>query len=177
MNIHLNAVFTLLSLALLWMLLWFYVEYTIDSFRQKVFTLRDEMFDMASSGKIPFNHKAYGRLRSTMNGSIRFAEEISLARLFLVILCNLKNKIQREKFSEKFSAEVENLPLEQKNIFQCYYNRFSQLLVTQLIANSPLTVVLLVVPFMLYLLFRTMSSWFRMPLDEVQSLAYAAGRD
>ena len=73
-----NVVSTLLSLAGLWVLAcWFWGDYRLDAFRQRMFVLRDEWFDFADGGGISFDHPAYGLLRSTMNGFIRFAHRMA----------------------------------------------------------------------------------------------------
>ena len=73
-----------ISLLALWCLFfWFYREYRMDAFRQHLFVLRDELFDLARAGRIPFRSKAYGVLRSTINGNIQFGHRCG----FLEVLC------------------------------------------------------------------------------------------
>lgn len=57
----------------------------LDSFRQKMFVVRDELFDYAASGKIEFNDPAYRLLRQSMNGHIRYAHQLT----FFVFACLL----------------------------------------------------------------------------------------
>src|SRR5437667_11487736 len=75
----LTALSTTLSLLALWALFhWLYRDYRVDLFRQRMFTLRDQLFDIAASGRIAFDDPAYGKLRSMINGYIRFAHRINL---------------------------------------------------------------------------------------------------
>ena len=60
----LTALSTTLSLIALWALFhWLYRDYRVDLFRQRMFALRDQLFDIAASGRIAFDDPAYGKLR------------------------------------------------------------------------------------------------------------------
>ncbi len=68
----------------LWFLFfWLYRDYRLDAFRQDLFALRDELFGLAADGKLPFSSKAYGMLRSSINGNIQFGHRLG----FLDLLC------------------------------------------------------------------------------------------
>jgi hypothetical protein len=72
-----TAASTCLSLLLLWFLFhWTYREYRVDLFRQRIFNLRDELFDLAREGVLSFDDPAYGLLRTALNGFIRFGHRI-----------------------------------------------------------------------------------------------------
>jgi hypothetical protein len=60
---------------------WLWPCVRLDSFRQNMFALRDEMFDYAASGKISFTHPAYRLLRQSMNGFIRHGHRLSLFQI------------------------------------------------------------------------------------------------
>lgn len=55
----------------------------LDSFRQQMFAVRDELFDFAADGHIPFNHPAYILLRRQMNGFIRYAHHLTVFRILM----------------------------------------------------------------------------------------------
>src|SRR6266566_4122568 len=81
-SLGLTALGTTLSSLGLWVLFqWLYRDYRVDLFRQRVFALRAELFEVGASGKISFDDPAYRMLRSMMNGYIRFAHRISLPLL------------------------------------------------------------------------------------------------
>jgi hypothetical protein len=48
-----------------------------------MFSLRDELFDYAASGKISFTHPAYRLLRQSMNGFIRHGHRLSLFQIVM----------------------------------------------------------------------------------------------
>lgn len=82
-----TALSSLLSIAALWvMFFWFYREYRLDLTRQRLFGLRDELFDLARSGRLHFSHPAYGMLRRVMNGSIRHGHRLGLVNMTLFYL-------------------------------------------------------------------------------------------
>jgi hypothetical protein len=74
----------ILALMLVWRTI--FVPAIIDHFRQDLFALRRELFLMMADGKIEPTHPAYVRLRSTMNGLLRFAERVSLVRVTLTMM-------------------------------------------------------------------------------------------
>ena len=54
-------------------------EMRLDSFRQNMFAIRDELFDFAADGNIAFDHPAYMMLRNQMNGFIRYAHHLTVS--------------------------------------------------------------------------------------------------
>lgn len=78
---------TVLVLSLLWLFVFVLRrKYCDDKFRNELFTLRDELFDYAASGKIDFGHPAYILLRLRMNGMIRYAHRASLMQIMVPYL-------------------------------------------------------------------------------------------
>ena len=61
----------------------FWRNYRIDKFRDQLFALRNELFDYAAQGGVSFDEPAYGILRNTMNGLLRYAERISFTHAIL----------------------------------------------------------------------------------------------
>ena len=66
-------------------LLKFLPNLRVDEFRQSMFSVRDELFDVAASGAIDFSHPAYLLLRQSMNGFIRYGHQLTVFRL----ACNM----------------------------------------------------------------------------------------
>jgi hypothetical protein len=80
---------TCLALGGVW-LLWNYGwrQYQLDSLRQGLFALRDELFDIVADKKIPleFGSPAYEQLRDYFNKALRFCHTLSFGKIFLAIL-------------------------------------------------------------------------------------------
>jgi hypothetical protein len=79
-----EQIVSLLGLIGLW-IIWYYFwkPQRIDAFRQKLFALRSDLFDLAANGTVPFDHPAYTQLRLLINGMIRFAHRANFAVLLL----------------------------------------------------------------------------------------------
>lgn len=76
-------------------LIWFYGPWQntcTDYARQIIFEQRDKLFDIAASGRMPFDSKEYKMLRASLNAVIRFAHEATLPRmLYLYIFLREKD--------------------------------------------------------------------------------------
>lgn len=53
----------------------------LESYRQKLFKIRDQFFVDALENNLDFNSEAYGFIRTLLNGHIRYAEHMSLWRM------------------------------------------------------------------------------------------------
>src|SRR3982751_4492274 len=86
-----------------------YHDYRVDPFREEVFALRDCMFDLVEHGQLSFDDEAYGLMRSTMNGFIRFAHKMSFLSMFFFIRQTTSQEILRYSFREKFNRSLQAL--------------------------------------------------------------------
>ncbi len=91
---------------------WLQSDYACDSFRQKEFALRDEMFDFAASGAIAFNDPAYAELRLLMNRVIRFGHRITFWRVVqMLFLDNIGERVQNAgSFFLEWEKSFKNIP-------------------------------------------------------------------
>jgi len=103
--------FLTLSVGIIYLYFWLFQQYRIDVFRQRIFGIRDEVFDYAASGKIAFDHPAYITLRNLMNGYIRFSHKISLLHVGIVlVLTKLFNRnCKLQSFEEIWTAAIQDL--------------------------------------------------------------------
>jgi len=176
-----GSLVSLASLAFLWVLLfWFYKDLCIELFRQKMFALREELFDAAASGEIPFDHKAYGRLRLTMNGAIRYAHHITLAQFFLLSLGQRREQ-HRLNYNDQMQKEMRDLNSKQVEKFAEINRKFALLLLKQIFVSSPVFIFTIIMPVLSYFFFLDVASWLlrhlKLQIEDVQSMAYAAGDD
>jgi hypothetical protein len=74
------------SCGLVIVMFWLWPCARLDDFRQKMFAVRDELFDYAASGKIGFNHPAYRLLRQSMNGFIRYGHQVTFFQINMTML-------------------------------------------------------------------------------------------
>ena len=81
-TLFLEAAHWVLLAALCW---WFYGpyrRYCVDRTRYRLFVIRDRLFDTAAHGHlVEFDCRAYGIVRTTLNGMLRDLEEFNAIRL------------------------------------------------------------------------------------------------
>lgn len=58
-------------------------DYQIDLFRQRVFEIRDRVFDVAAGGQISFNERAYTDFRVLANSLIRYAHRMRFSSVVI----------------------------------------------------------------------------------------------
>lgn len=141
--IGLNA--TLLWLA--WHCLW--RKACQERFRQKLFGLRDELFDFARTGKIDFTDPAYVLLRSNINGMIRFSHLISVTRLFTFVVFQryVGDLSGRDKSLKAALSQIRGK--DAKEELERLYARMREYTLKHLLMASPH--ILLVVPLLILL--------------------------
>lgn len=93
----------LFAVGLWWLYFIEYRTYRVDLTRQRLFKIRDDLFKKAEEGIVPFDSKAYGIARTTLNGMIRFAHDLSFLRI-LIILFTYK-KIDQGEHAKRYQDE------------------------------------------------------------------------
>lgn len=101
---------SLLGLFGLWIAVYYlWPDFRHDSFRDDLFSLRDEMFLYAAQGKISFEHPAYTMLRTRINRLLRHGHDFTLTRMFLVIFTH---NAEKHESLTRWEEAVEELPVE-----------------------------------------------------------------
>ncbi|MEQ1594568.1 MAG: hypothetical protein ABL985_05680 [Casimicrobium sp.] len=73
-----NIEILLAVVSLIWFLYGPWSKFVLDAARQYLFELRDQVFDMAKDGKIPFDSAGYRLYRDFMNMRIRVLDAMTL---------------------------------------------------------------------------------------------------
>jgi len=110
----------------------------VDSFRDQLFALRDEMFLYACDQGL-LDSPAHANLRLLMNGMIRYAHRTSLARLVALNLARKLFNIQLKvppAFRE-WVAAVNELPTAQAQRFREFHAKAMILAVKHMMSASP----------------------------------------
>jgi hypothetical protein len=178
----------LLSFLCLWFFLFvLYKRLALDFFRQKLFQLRDDLFDDAANGLINFNHPSYVVLRNTMNGFLRFGHKISFFQLLITIVIHGDHIGKRKSFRKVWQESSATLTPEQKTKLEPYLVRLNELLLLQSFFGSPFFVIFLLFGYILMHLpgsiygfvrtyvFKIMNTLMQKPLEELESTAMAYG--
>jgi hypothetical protein len=153
-----ETAFTILTsllsiLGLVYLFFWRYKALCTDSFRQKLFELRDELFDYAADGNISFDHPAYGTLRKTINGYIRFAHKTTAwhGLIFAVFFWTQDRKQMMESYEGNWNKGLASLTPEAKQRMQSLRRRLEKVALVYCILSAP-ELMLLLLPIVLILL-------------------------
>ncbi len=176
---------TLSIVGTLFLILWIYKDYATDSFRQQMFAIRDALFDEAYNGLVDFNHPAYGLLRGTMNGYIRFGHKLRLLEALIFVLLVRKdadistNKLSFDKRWVKATSELNPSVVERLNGYRLQMQRT---VLKHLILGSPIFLAvfgfatMLVIPYLIkQKIAQFVEETFKRPLMEIQNAAMAEG--
>jgi hypothetical protein len=133
-NVLYEQIMSLLGLIALWAL-WFYLlkPQRVDRFRQQLFDLRSDLFDLAADGVVPFDHPGYTKLRLLINGMIRFAHRASLGSL-VVAAAQAKNA--PSSALAEWKKNVEGLPEDARTRLNSIHSRLSEAFVRHLVNGS-----------------------------------------
>lgn len=140
-----SSALTLIVLILLVFELW--PSQRVDAFRQQMFEVRDELFDLAIRKEISFDDQAYVLLRQLMNGFIRYAHNLTPFRvLFSFLRWNAVANRPVEDWSASWGAALNHIPDEgiRKKVEELHSKALS-LVAGQLIL-SPGLVLIFVLP-------------------------------
>jgi hypothetical protein len=142
-----SAIQFALALLFIWIAIFvFWRNYRIDKFRDELFALRNELFDYAAKGGVSFDEPAYGILRNTMNGLLRYAERISFMHTVLA------NTVQRLRPNPVYAKMFQMWPLAlnrleepQRDAIQRFNARLRSILIQHVVTSSPLPMLFVIV--------------------------------
>ncbi|HWE48161.1 MAG TPA: hypothetical protein VG273_00115 [Bryobacteraceae bacterium] len=119
-------------------------DYRIDSLRDHLFALRDDLFDYAAEGNVEFDDPAYFKLRSLINSLIRFAHRLTFARFFTgVIFTSVSGSRGFDNPLLEWQSAVEALRTEQQKRLKEIHSAALVMVVRHLITGSPVMIVCL----------------------------------
>ena len=109
-NIIINLIGFVLAFAVLYAA---WPRVVVDSIRQRIFEIRDELFDMAANGKIGFDDPVYIHFRDTANALIRYCHAISWPRIVFLALPVKASGLERQ-YEPIHESIRDNQPLRDK---------------------------------------------------------------
>lgn len=180
--IELMTIFASLAsiVLIMWVLFWLYPDYQVDVFRQKMFQLRDELFDEAAQGKISFNDPAYGMLRSAMNGHIRFAHQSNIWQALLFSWLTRNDEKFDHPFDKEFNKNTEKCSAAQKEIYLKYYIRMIIYFCEHLIKSSAVLVGMIIPLLALWYITKLQiakfTTWLKAKFDRLNAMALEIGK-
>lgn len=128
---------------------WFFheiqMDFCVDLTRQRLFKIRDELFDYAADGNVSFDSKAYGLCRKTINGMIRFCHDLHWIRIAIMGI-SLYFQKDLDKQYQKYIANRENahndLDPETREKIDQIYRQMHRVVIIHLVHTSLLLLTL-----------------------------------
>lgn len=106
-----HILLALISVVMIFLALWLWSRYRIDSFRDRLFILRDELFDAALRGEVSYSDRAYTMLRNRMNGMLRFAHHVQLSHVILLSVFSSRRLAETaEEIEQNWNEALSELP-------------------------------------------------------------------
>jgi len=115
-----DTLMTGFGLLLLWILIfWLVPDYRVDAVRQKLFSIRDSLFDEAAAGKISFDDPSYRMLREQINNFIRVAHKLNLPFVAAAMLHpELRRGTPESGYSRILNESIANLSGEPRAVIE-----------------------------------------------------------
>jgi hypothetical protein len=121
----------LIALWAMWYFLW--KPQRVDIFRQKLFAIRTELFDLAADGTVSFDHPAYTQLRLLINGLIRFAHRATFPTL---LVASFQSKEVPPDAMIAWRKSVQKLPDDEQQKLLAIHARISETFAMHVIGGS-----------------------------------------
>lgn len=150
----------LVSVAGFWYWLSLYRDYRVSVFRQNLFALRDQLFDLAAQGDVGFDNPAYTTLRRQLNGFIRFGDRISITWI-IGIMFAVDAESQRAlgpALSDLVTKGVSDLPENVRDAILDIQTDMHHELATQVVFVSPILLAPIIVALMIAMCFELVNS-------------------
>lgn len=123
-------------------LIWFaygpWQDLLVDQFRQKVFNVREELFDAGLAGEVQFESADYQRTRDFLNTAIRFAHQANwIDVLFANVTAKLSHSVEVEDAKSDL-LDFEDVPEEERKVYLRALGRSTIAITMLIVLRSPL---------------------------------------
>lgn len=120
--------------------LWFlyfklYRDYRTDLFRQRLFRLRDDLFEEARRGALSFDDPSYRMLRGLLNGYIRFAHRVSFLS-FVFFAWSYEPAADSTSALAEWNRELSKHKGDSRKLLEKYHQTAHLLLIDQVVFTS-----------------------------------------
>ena|SRR5258705_8115434 len=142
-----------LTVGAAWFAYGLYKRLRMDAFREELFTLRDDLFDYMWRRGLPYDNRAYGLLRNSLNGMIHAADDGSFNWATLAIQLRLLSDPKANARVKRLDEAIGAIPdLEVQRYFQSVLERVGWIGLRQIWFEGPIPLVM--TPVLLTLLTR-----------------------
>ena len=163
---------------------WIWPDYLVDRFRQDLFTIRDDLFDLAASGELSFDHPAYHIHRNLINGCIRFAHQLSVIGIVTPMLFFRRELAVVESLNARRKSATSGLPSSTEAKLDEIHAQVSKRLIMHFVYRSPflsfgaaLLVLVIAIPLLLIGMYKRLLVILTKEKEIVMGVAETAGRD
>ena len=120
-------------------------EQRVDLLRQRMFALRDEFFDFALDEHVRFDEPAYKLLRDLMNGTIRYAHNLTPYRTAMSFLrWKSVSKQPIGGWSQSWNRALKKIESDETRIkMEAFHSRATMLVVSHLVLSPGLLMIVL----------------------------------
>lgn len=120
-----------------WVLFVEYPQTAVDATRNELFSLRDELFEVARSGVVAFDNPGYCASRDMLNGMIRYAHDVSALHLIASkLFANSSVRALRRAADKVWQQEFATLPKSAREPVGDIMNRASVAMVRLVVFRS-----------------------------------------
>lgn len=136
----LNVVLATIALLGLCLVARLWESLSVEWTRQRIFRLRDELFDDALAGRVSFQAPAYRVLRDRLNGYIRFSHTCSWLSIFVTYFTVKRSSALLEEFNQAEQAwerDLKLVPAEAARRLERIDERASQIMAWHMVIGSP----------------------------------------
>lgn len=148
-----------LTLSIFW-LFWHYgwKRFALDQFRQRLFSIRDTMFDLAANNfaGLTLESRAYVSFRQALNNRIRFAHRLSFHHIWLAVVFGRNEDFNSMKPQSTLDIEALTDP-KLKERFEEFQGRAALALLEYMVLTSPAFIALILVSFICVLIPRVLN--------------------
>jgi hypothetical protein len=131
-----ECVVALAGLVALWGMWYFLLkEQRIDGYREELFAIRDELFDMAANGELKFQHSAYTEFRMLLNGMLRFGHRANLVGLIIAVLRSHLREGAPDGIT-KWEKSLQELPKPTRSKLLKLHQRMAHVYMLHLVTGS-----------------------------------------
>ncbi len=111
-----NFIVTVVSAMGVWTVFqWFYRGYRVDLLKDRLFAIRDDLFDLARHGRVSFENPAYCMLRTTLNGFLQEGPKLGIVTI--AMSGRRVSEEQVDSFRDRWAVAMDELrPSEQEEL-------------------------------------------------------------
>ncbi len=145
-----NFTVATISIMGIWLIFqWLYRSYRVDLLKDRLFAIRDDLFDLARSGRISFHDPAYCMLRRTLNGFLLGGSKLGFLAISLTGRRISEERL--ENFRDRWKKAMDELQSSERKELTHLRERMNFAILDHLVLSS-FAIIMTVVPVLVWML-------------------------